>query len=358
MKTERGAALILVLAILGVGAVLLPATLSYASTALMYFSVSQKSTEVVYDLNALTEYALWEMQYDTEFMDCDDPADGTIESFMDCVGKWGSWTLATPGKLQNIFNETQVAYVNNQEVSVSVEVPGDLTAPPEPTPTPTTAHCRYPWVVRDTDSTQAGNQTWAQVGDPITYTVHIWNCSDKTTNLRRIVILLPSEYSYVAGSSIEPNAGTNDPEQTRCDLAAPSPSVDNPTYCTDYASAEQGTQILGYPGFGYDTGDGSTADNYSGSETIAVAAGATADLVFQATTSGWGVFYVDAVVCFFASSGGDPGPCTAGNLISSGKVAPVVVGMFNINGSGQGHAFGASAKQDGTGSGLISKEPN
>ncbi|MBI2855751.1 MAG: hypothetical protein HYX93_02765 [Chloroflexi bacterium] len=357
MSTQRGAALILALAVLGVGAVLLPVTLSYASTAMKHFGVSRESTEVRYDLSAVTQQALWELEYDTLFQDCDDPPDAVIDSFADCVGKWGSWTLATPGKLQGITNETQVDYVNNQEVSVSVEVPGALTAPPEPTPTPTTNHCLYTWVERDTDPTQPGNQTWAQTGEPITYTVHLWNCGDKNTNLRRVILLAPPEYSYVAGSTVHPNGATGNPEQTRCDFAAASPSVNHPTYCDTYSSAQQNTLVLGWPGIGYDTGDGSTNDNYSGSSTITLAAGTTKDLVFQATVSSWGVFYVDATVCFFSSTGGDPGPCTTGNLHNSGKVAPVVVGMFNINGNGKGHAFGASARLDGSGSDLISESP-
>lgn len=352
MKTERGAALILVLAILGVGAVLLPATLSYTSTALKYFSVSQESTEVVYDLDAVTQHALWELEYDTEFMDCDDPADSIVDSFADCVAMRGSWTLATAGKLQSIFNETQVDYLNGQEVSVTVEVPGALSAPPEPTPTPSTSHCLYAWVERDTDPTKAGNQTWAMVGDPITYTVHVWNCSDKTTNLRRLVVMLSPEFSYVTGSSVEPNAGTNDPEQTNCDLAAPSPTIANPTYCTTYTSNVQGSLIMGWPGLGY------ADDNYGGGSTISVDSGQTVDLVFQATLSSFGVYYIDATVCFFSATSGDPGPCTSGNLHNSGKVAPVVAGMFNINGNGKGHAYGASARKDGNGSGLISQNPN
>ena len=173
-----------------------------------------------------------------------------------------------------------------------------------------------------------------------------------------MIVLLPPEFSYVTGSSVEPNAETNDPEHTTCDLAAPSPSVNNPTYCTDYASAEQDTQILGWPGFGYDTGDGSTSDKWGGGTAITVLVGTTVDLVFQATVSGWGVYYVDVVICFFSSTSGDPGPCTTGNISNSGKVAPVVVGMFNINGNGKGHAFGASTKKDSGGSGLISKQPD
>jgi hypothetical protein len=74
-------------------------TLIYASSVLTYFSVSQENTEVHYALNAASQEALRAMQYDTEFMNCDDPADSVVDSFMDCVAKWGSWTLATSGKL-------------------------------------------------------------------------------------------------------------------------------------------------------------------------------------------------------------------------------------------------------------------
>ena len=70
----------------------------------------------------------------------------------------------------------------------------------------------------------------------------------------------------------------------------------------------------------------------------------------------WGIFYVDVTVCYFSSVSGDPGPCASGNVFRSGKVAPVVAGMFNINGKGKGNAFGASASLDGPAT-LISEQP-
>ncbi|MDA0988997.1 MAG: hypothetical protein O2783_07765, partial [Chloroflexi bacterium] len=124
------------------------------------------------------------------------------------------------------------------------------------------------------------------------------------------------------------------------------------TLHTAYTSNIQGSLVLGWPGLGY------VGDNYGGETTISVDAGVTVDLVFQASLSSFGVYYVDTTVCFFSATSGDPGPCTTGNIHNSGKVAPVVAGMFNINGNGKGHAYGASARKDGNGSGLISQNPN
>jgi hypothetical protein len=83
-------------------------------------------------------------------------------------------------------------YINNQEVRVGVAVPGVLTASPEPTSTSSTAKCLYTWVEWDANSTQPGNQTWTYVGESINHTVHVSNCINRTTNLRRMVILLSS----------------------------------------------------------------------------------------------------------------------------------------------------------------------
>ena len=78
---------------------------------------------------------------------------------------------------------------------------------------------------------------------------------------------------------------------------------------------------------------------------------------FQATPTTWGVFFVDVILCYFLNNGGDPGTCdgTTGHEYRTGKVAPVVVGMFNINGTGKGYAFGASTKLDSGGSDIISQ---
>ena len=59
------------------------------------------------------------------------------------------------------------------------------------------------------------------------------------------------------------------------------------------------------------------------------------------------------MVCYF--NGGNP--CADGSHQKTVKVAPVVAGMFNINGKGKGYAFGASSKLDGSGADLISEQP-
>ena len=162
VRNQQGMAMVMVLILLTVGSLLLVPALQFAATALTNQQIAQNDMWTSFAVDALSEHALWELQYGDEFEDCVTPLDGTPDSFVDCVGEWGSWTLTT--SLEGITNETLVPKVNGQDASVSVEVPGALTAPPEPTPTPTAAKCLYGWVERDTDPTTPGDQTWVQVG--------------------------------------------------------------------------------------------------------------------------------------------------------------------------------------------------
>ena len=84
-----------------------------------------------------------------------------------------------------------------------------------------------------------------------------------------------------------------------------------------------------------------------------LAGGEEGTLTFQLTPTSWGIFYVDVLVCYFNVGN----PCADGSHQKTGKVAPVVAGMFNIQGKGKGNAFGASSKLDGNGADLISEQP-
>jgi len=349
MKEQRGMALLLVLIFLAAGAVLLTPTLNYTATSLMSHRVSQESTEVRYALDAITQQALWMMEYYDDanpFQDCDEPPDLVGDSFAKCVAMKGSWTLTTQA-LPTPTPYTIVDRVNNQDVAISVEVPSALTAPPEPTPTPSSEHCIYVWVTRDTDPDTPGDQTWAESGEPIEYTLHFWNCDGKSTKLRRVVALLPPGFDYL--SEDEGYQGTGPPQPEGITNQDPEESV-----CTGLAQPYYGCKendsslLLDWP---------SATTNFAGETTVTLGPGESRILGFQAVPSTWGVFYVEANVCFFAATSGDPGPCTTGNMHNSGKVAPVVVGMFNIQGKGKGQAYGASAKLDSGGSDLISQQP-
>lgn len=342
---QRGVALVLVLIILGLGGLVLVPLLNLTSTALKFTSVSTEHTDVRYALHAITQEALWMLEFyddSNPYRDCDDPADGTSESFVDCVVKWGSWDLATAALLESKFNEEQVDRVNGQDVKVVIEVPGGLTAGPDPTPTPTPLQCFYVSVTRD--------PTWVQVGEPITYTMNIWNCSSSSANvnLRRIKVLLPPSFTYVAGStstSYSPAPSDLVPEKNICEGVSPDyypcPQSDPPI--TD------GTLMPNWP-------DGTS--NYSGGSAIQARGGESFTWTFQAIPTEWGIFYVEPVLCYFSAAGGDPGPCTGESTTTfrSSKVAPVVVGMFNIQGNGKGYSFGASSKLDDGGSDLVSME--
>jgi len=341
-SAQRGAILILVLIMLGAGAVVLPPSLRYVRTTLNLLRVSQQTTMAHYALDGITQQALAMLQYDTSFKDCNNVSgiptpDAIVDSFANCVAMWGKWTLATQGKLTGGFNETQVERVNDQEVTVSIEVPGALTAPPEPTPTPTSDVCIFTYGTRDT--------TWAQAGGIITYEIHAVNCSSSPSmkNLRRLVVLLPSAFDYVStdySSSLFSgwSAGANkEPTVARC------AGIDNPY---PGCEANDNSLILIWP-YGNSVFVGGTA--------VPLAGGQTKVLRFKASPTTWGIFYIDVSVCFF-SAGASGCNVEVGNDPLK-KEAPVVVGMFNINGNGQGYAFGASSKLDGSGSGLISQVP-
>ena len=214
-RNQQGMAMILVLILLTVGSLLLVPTLQFAATALTNQQIAKDDMLTSFAVDALSEHALWELQYGDQFQDCVTPLDSTPDSFVDCVAEWGAWTLTT--SLEGITNETLVPQVNGQDASVTVEVPGGLTAPPEPTPTPTSAKCLYGWVERDTDPTTPGDQTWVQVGEPIYYTVNIWNCNSGASAiaLRRLKVLLPPGFTYVTGST-SGDTTTVDPQASLC----------------------------------------------------------------------------------------------------------------------------------------------
>lgn len=332
-EAQKGMALLLVLGVLAFGAVIIVPTLQYGGTALKSLGITRNSRWTIHAVDAVTQQALWEMQYDTKFQDCDSPPDGIVDSFTDCVAKKGAWTLTTQ-PLPAGTPQTLIAKVNNQDVSVRVEVPGALTAPPEPTPTPMAADCWFVSVARD--------KTWVQIGQPITYTATVLNCSSSTANknLRRAIAVLPSSFSFVVGSgggTLPPTGGSQPGTSVPCTgLNAP------------WAGCQVNTRFLGWPLGG---GAGSV---WSGGSAVQMSGQQTKTLTFQAIPSAWGVFYVEVKVCAFAASVSGCDSEISGQSLK--KLAPVVVGMFNIQGSGQGYAYGASSKMDSGGSALISKQ--
>jgi hypothetical protein len=329
-EAQRGLALLLVLGVLAFGSLIIVPTLEYGGTALKSLGITRTSRWVSQAVDAVTQQALWEMQYDTKFQDCDTPPDGVVDSFTNCVAKKGSWTITTQA-LPVGTPYSLIAKVNDQDVSVRVEVPGALSAPPEPTPTPTTGECLFNWVTRD--------PTWIQIGVPINYTVHVLNCSSSgaNKNVRRVVVLLDDSFSFVAnsgGGSLPPPTAKQPGTNVLCTgTDAPQPGC------------KSGLRLLAWP-------TGTTV--WSGGSAVTLTGGEKKTLTFQATASVWGVFYVEARTCFFAASASGCNTEISGTATK--EVAPVVVGMFNIQGKGQGYAYGASAKMDGSGSGLISKQ--
>ncbi|MFH1140814.1 MAG: hypothetical protein V1724_03900 [Chloroflexota bacterium] len=282
----------------------------------------------------------------TLFKDCNGVAG--LETFANCVALKGSWPLATAGKLTcdpslSTCNQTKVEKLNGQEVTVKVEVPGGLTTPPEPTPI--SSDCAYTWVER--------SPTWVQVGDTITYDVHVLNCSSSgsTKRLRRVVVLLPPAYNYTC-----PTHPCTNPVSTLF-TGWPGAAVKEPTEarCTGFnlpypgCKANDNSLLLIWP-----FGNGI----FSGSTDVTLTGGQEKELQFKVSispTADAGVYYVDVSVCYFAASVSACNTEVSGDPLK--KVAPVVAGMFNIKGKGKGYAFGASAKLDSGGSSLISQSP-
>ncbi|MBI2172202.1 MAG: hypothetical protein HYU30_09355 [Chloroflexi bacterium] len=314
----------MVLILLAVGALFLGPALNYTSTALKTSRISVNTLGADYAVEAITQQALWMLDYETAFQ-CD-PAPAAPIKFADCVVTKGSWALTT--QLTGPSNESLVERVNGRDVTVTIRLPGTAsTAPPPgstptpttavPTPTPTGGDCLYPIVSR--------TPTWVKVGDPVTYTVTVYYCStsNNVIQLRRLVALLPPGFSYQG-----PTTGditTDPPQQNQCTgPAAPGPS--GPYYgCL----ANDNRVLLDWPSatgrFG--TGGPESQIKLGPSDTM------TRTLTFTAVPSTRGVFYVDAAVCYRDASVGNFGPCDTANR--SGMVAPVVVGVFNITGQGK-----------------------
>ena len=342
LRSQNGVALVLVLILLGVGGLVMAPSLRLTSTALNFFGISRESAEVAYALDAVTQQALWMLENDDPFQDCDEPPDSVVDTFAECVALRGSWDLATLDLLEIKFNESQVDTVNRQQVVVTVELPGALSASVDPAPVLQAGACMYVWVDR--------TPTWVRVGEDITYTVHVVSCSSspQPVNIRRMVAVFSPGFDYrdavtESGGTVpgEPFGGVTDqdPAENLCT------GLDSPFFgCIQNDSG----LLLDWP---------SATTNFTGGSAVTLGQGATRDMVFKARPQSWGIFYVDVTVCYFSAQAGDPGPCAGGNVFRSGKVAPVVAGMFNIQGKGKGHAFGASSKKDGSGADIISEQP-
>lgn len=355
LQDHRGIALLMVLLVLGMGTLLLVPTLQYATTALRTYRINQEATWARYALDAVTQQALWKLQYDTVF-DCD----GTPTPFSNCVAKKKTWYLTTQA-LPVGTPYTQIEKINNQDVTLSVEVPG-VSITPIPIPTPlSSGACLYPTVSKDKD--------WVQVGEAITYTIGVDLCTTGNANFqsRQIVVHLPSGFIYVASSTIYgefdtvPTAGNpaGDPDSSTCASIAPT----SPYYAL--CTAADTTIVLVWPSDATDplfdksfgqAGFNQLSNSYQ-SPNCAVLAGVDPPtkcpdrLTFQAKPSSWGVFFVDVQICYFTAGS----PCASGNDYKVSKVAPVVVGMFNLNGQGKGLQKKASSSLDSNGSNLVSE---
>lgn len=341
-RSQNGVALVLVLILLGTGALIMAPSLRNTSTALNFFAVSRESTDVAYALDAVTQSALWLLEKGDPFQECDSAKAG-VDSFAECVAFHGSWELATedyidPGKVY----ESLIPTVNRQQVEVIVKVPGALGAPPDPTPTPIAGACFNAWVSR--------SPTWVQVGEPINYTVTIYSCSSSSANrnVRHVAVITSSAMSFVP----PPAPGGTGPATKPPGLMDPATEPEEGD-CTALDTNTTTAACIGYPADSVLESWPTEDTPWTGGTAIQLRGGEEGTITFQLTPNSWGIFYVDVTVCYFNVGN----PCAVGSRAQTGKVAPVVAGMFNINGKGKGNAFGASAKKDPGGAALISEQP-
>ncbi|MCH7482266.1 MAG: hypothetical protein IIC31_05480, partial [Chloroflexi bacterium] len=184
-----------------------------------------------------------------------------------------------------------------------------------------------------------------QVGEAIDYTLHIWNCSSSPSqkNLRHVAVITSVQMSYeidsTGGNLVSP---PDEPDVGNC--LAPSKSTEL-ALCPGYPA---NSLLLSWP-----TAATPYGDTPGTQPVVKMEGGVEKTLTFQLTPQAWGIFYIDVLFCYF----NEDKPCKTGSSQKTDKVAPVVTGMFNINGKGKGNAFGASSKLDGSGADLISEQP-
>ena len=341
-RSQNGVALVLVLILLGTGGLIIGPALRQTSTALNFFGISRENAEVAYALDAVTQQALWLLESTDPFQDCDEPLDSVVDTFADCVALRGSWDLATADRLESKFNESEIDAVNGQQVIVTVQVPGALGAPPDPTPTPISSACFNAWVSR--------SPTWVQVGEPIDYTVTVYSCSSGSANrnVRHVAVIFSPAMSFVP----PPSPGGTGPATSPPGLMDPATEPEEGD-CTALDTNTTTAACVAYPADSRLESWPSEDTPWSGGSAIQLRGGEEGTITFQLTPNSWGIFYVDVTVCFFNVGN----PCAVGSHEKTGKVAPVVAGMFNIQGKGKGNAFGASSKLDDSGADLISEQP-
>ena len=131
----------------------------------------------------------------------DEPPDSVVDTFAECVALRGSWDLATTDLIESKFNESEIDAVNDQQVIVTVEVPGGAVAP---TPTP------LPLVSSDCfGATVTRFPTWVRVDQPINYTVTVASCSSLSANrnVRYVAVITSPAMFFVPPPSPGGTAG-------------------------------------------------------------------------------------------------------------------------------------------------------
>lgn len=197
------------LILLGVSALLVVPFVSYGSTVLLGARKQEAQAMDRHAADAGAEHALWRIKYDSDFVSSLSPSADYTQSF------------------------------NGRTTSITVTAAATPTPMPTPTPEPSTSGGRVTIAATvDPNSITPGQPT------TFTYTLYIDNVGTARVHLVQIGDLLPSSFTYVAGSALstgisksggdfvlgEPATTTVDgQQQLTWDYAAPLPWVDGGT---------------------------------------------------------------------------------------------------------------------------------
>lgn len=165
MRREKGQAIILVLIVLGLGALVISPTLKYASTGLKAYQIGQQRMQEEYAADAATENAIWRLKYNVN---------GFTDLFVNETSPSQNYQLA----------------INGKSVSVTVGLP----APPAAQPTSSQGFLSV-------TANRSPLWTKASGGVTITYTITLYNNTGVAKDINGIEYVLPPGFTYVANSA-------------------------------------------------------------------------------------------------------------------------------------------------------------
>lgn len=181
MKKEKGYVMVLVLILLGVSSLAIGSTISYISSGLKSFQVTEDVMIEQYSADAALEDAIWHLKNNIEFPD--NP--GVNRESL------------SPGGTTSV---TYPITINGMDVSVEIGLPDTLPDSPQ------LGHALLLFMLER-------DPRWVKVGEPIDYDFTLTNKhNNKTLDIAGIGAKLQPGVEYIAGSSS--GASTDEPTIT------------------------------------------------------------------------------------------------------------------------------------------------